>query len=138
MQNFFKFQKRVSYFETDAMGVVHHSNFLRYFEDARVAWLRERKLNHLHAQKDGIVFAVIESQVRHFKPAFFDELLEIRLQAKLEGAKIRFKYFVYNENVSYQIVSGMTLHISLGNDLKSRKPPQQIVEVLRREPWTEI
>lgn len=51
----FIYKRRVKFYETDGMQVVHHANYLRYFEEARVEYLREGKLDLTELMDEGIV-----------------------------------------------------------------------------------
>ena len=44
----FIYKREINYYETDKMGVVHHSNYIRYLEEARSKWLKELKIPMLH------------------------------------------------------------------------------------------
>ncbi len=70
---------RARFAETDAMGVVHHSSYLLYLEEARVAWMRERGHSYAELREEGIDFAVIEAFVQYRQPIRFDDLVEVHL-----------------------------------------------------------
>ena len=59
---------RVRFAETDAMGVVHHSSYLLYLEEARVAWLRATGHGYPELRAAGVDFAVIEAFVQYRQP----------------------------------------------------------------------
>ena len=128
----FSYKKYVQYYETDAMGIVHHSNYIRYFEEARVAWLRERNL----FSTDG-VFAVVETQCRHWRPAAFNDELTVQLQVRAVEAKILFEYKIISPKYERPICDGMSLHILVDKNMKVRKPPRNVLETLEKEPWIE-
>ena len=50
------FKRQVNYYETDRMGVVHHSNYLRYLEEARYVWMEEMGLPYPEFEKQGVRF----------------------------------------------------------------------------------
>ena len=64
-------QHRVQFYETDEMGIVHHSNYLRFCEEARVGWAHSLGLIDYQKKGSASMFAVYETKVRHLKPAFF-------------------------------------------------------------------
>lgn len=70
---------RVRFAETDAMGIVHHSRYLPYLEEARVEYLRH--LGHPYAalRADGVDYAVLEAYVQYRKPLRFDEEVVVHL-----------------------------------------------------------
>ena len=70
--------RSVNYYETDRMAVVHHSNYVRYFEEARVDYLRRNGLDFAELEgKYGIMFPVLEVNCRYHKFARFDDELRI-------------------------------------------------------------
>lgn len=128
----FTYKKYVQYYETDAMSVVHHSNYLRYFEEGRVAWLRHHELS-----QDEHIFAVVETQCRHHRPAYFNDELTVQLQVRRDSGKIHFQYKIFTPRYDTPICTGMTLHILVDKNLKVRKPPKHIVDLLEKEQWIE-
>jgi acyl-CoA thioester hydrolase len=70
---------RVRFAETDAMGIVHHSRYLPYLEETRVAYLRE--LGHPYAvmRAEGVDYAVLECFVQYRQPLRFDEEIDVHL-----------------------------------------------------------
>ncbi len=73
----FRHDIRVRFAETDAMGIVHHSRYLPYLEEARVAYLRDIGHPYTAWQADGIESAVLECFVRYRQPLRFDEVLTV-------------------------------------------------------------
>jgi len=70
---------RVRFAETDAMGIVHHSNYLLYLEEARVAYLRHLGRPYTEMRADGGDHAVLECFVQYRKPLAFDEEVDVHL-----------------------------------------------------------
>ncbi len=118
------------------MGVVHHSNYIRMFEDARVAWLRDRKLDQIHTPHGDLVFAVVKTSCEFLKPLRFGDVVNIHLQVQNERAKIHFKYLIKSKDTV--VAHGDTLHVAIDRDFKISKPPILLLDVLKEEPWTEI
>ncbi|WII70951.1 thioesterase family protein [Bdellovibrio sp. 22V] len=127
---------KVQFYETDLMGIVHHSNYLRFYEEARVAWAHAKGL--LDYQKPGSAshFAVYETQVKHLKPTFFGDDLEIEVQARIDGNRLVFQYRLRGRGNSTCSVA-QTVHVALGPDLKLLRLPAEIKTVVEKESWTE-
>ena len=68
---------RVRYPEVDAMGYLHHSRFLQYFEMGRVELLRSRGHAYADLERGGIFFVVAKAEVRYKAPARYDEELHL-------------------------------------------------------------
>ena len=137
----FNYLKTVQYYETDAMGVVHHSNYLRYFEEARVAWLKTSDLLQIHAPFTDLTFAVVASDCAHHSVCRFGDELSIRLQVRQEGAKIRFRYAVYAAQGAASkaalVASEHTLHVALDRNFRVCRLPTAVKAQLAREMWIE-
>ncbi len=74
---------RVRFAETDAMGIVHHSRYLPYLEEARVEYLRALGHPYTELRKDGVDYVVLEAFVQYRLPLRFDDevLVHLRLGA---------------------------------------------------------
>jgi len=75
----FHHQIRVRFAETDAMGIVHHSRYLPYLEEARVAYLRHIGHPYSEWRDNGQDSAVLEAYLRYLKPLRFDDLVDVHL-----------------------------------------------------------
>lgn len=84
---------RVRFSETDLMAVVHHTNYLRWFEMGRVAWFRQAgiDLNGLHDA--GFMVPIVEVQCKYRQSARFDDVYEIQTTLKAcSRVMIQFSY----------------------------------------------
>lgn len=133
----FKYQHQVSYYDTDAMGVVHHANYLRFFEDARVAWIYKAGLGEFHYPNVNIHFAVIESQVRHLKPAYFPDNLETFLQVRRQKLKICIQYATFSQKSEQLLALGRTDLVPVDGDQRPTRLPISARKLLESEKWTE-
>ena len=146
----FSYQRRVAFYETDAMAVVHHSNYVRYLEDARVEWMRHSGLLKHHAPEGDFVFAVHELSVSYKRPLKFDDEIVISMQAKLDGVRIRIQYIVEkvisaaaaSDDKSSQsdrllVATGKTVLIPLDNQFCPMRLPPEAREIFKNSPWTD-
>ncbi|MBX9789993.1 MAG: acyl-CoA thioesterase [Pirellulales bacterium] len=87
---------RVRYQETDAMGFVHHANYLTWFEMGRVELLRAGGGNYRQMEEDGLYLVVVRIECRYRKPARYDDVLRLRTRlARVATAKIEHDYELY-------------------------------------------
>jgi len=129
-------QHRVQFYETDEMGIVHHSNYLRFCEEARVGWAHARGLIDYQKKGSASMFAVYETRVRHLKPAFFGDEIEVQLEAKSEGVRIHIQYRLNARGQTLAVAE--TTHVSLDTNLKLTRLPSAMKQILEKEQWTEI
>src|SRR3712207_1513256 len=69
---------RVRYAETDRMGLLHHANYLVYFEQGRTELLRARGLSYKDLEDQGYLLVLTKVEVRYRRPARYDDLLTLR------------------------------------------------------------
>lgn len=89
---------RVRYDECDPMGLVHHSNYLRYFEIARTELLRASGGNYREMEEAGMLVVVARIDCRYKQAARYDDLISISVRvAKVTAAKIIHEYRITRE-----------------------------------------
>ncbi len=89
---------RVRYAETDRMGLLHHANYLVYFEQARTELLRQSGLAYKDIEDKGYLFVLTKVEVRYRKPAFYDDLLTIRTSVvRTTAVRIDHRYEVFRD-----------------------------------------
>jgi acyl-CoA thioester hydrolase len=109
----------VRFAETDAQGVAHNSNYLVWFEVARIAYLAEYAGGYQSLRDEGLESFVLESHVRYRLPAHFDDRLRIHARiGELRGARFRFDYEVTRDGEV--IADGWTSHACV--DAKTLRP----------------
>lgn len=133
----FKKNRSICFYETDAMGVVHHSNYMRFFEELRLDWLKEKGLLQWHYPRQDLVLAVVEGRCLHKKPLFLDDEIEIFAQIRLERLKIRFQYAIYSSRYNDPVALGETLHVALDSQFRVKRLPPALQQELEKEIWKE-
>jgi acyl-CoA thioester hydrolase len=126
---------RVQFYETDEMGIVHHSNYLRFCEEARVGWAHSHGLIDYQKKGSASLFAVYETRVRHIKPAVFGDEVTIELQARGQGVRIELQYRLSARG--HLVALAETVHVPLDAQLKLIRPPAAVKKILEKESWTE-
>jgi acyl-CoA thioester hydrolase len=101
---------RVIYGDTDAMGIVYYGNYMRFLEAGRVEHLRARGKAYREVEAMGYQIPVAEVQLKYFRPARYDDLVEVRVSAELTGASIRFNYRLLRQEDGELLAKGFTRH----------------------------
>ena len=84
---------RVRYAETDRMGLLHHANYLVYFEQGRTELLRAQGLAYRDLEDQGYLLVLTKAQVRYRSPARYDDLLTLRtVLVRTTHVKIEHRY----------------------------------------------
>jgi acyl-CoA thioester hydrolase len=103
---------RVRFAETDAQGIAHNSNYLVWFEIARVAYLERFAGGYQRLRDVGIEALVLESHVRYLQPAKFDDRLLVHARCvDVKGARFRYEYAI--ERAGLVIADGWTAHATV-------------------------
>lgn len=84
---------KVNYYETDKMGITHHSNYVRYMEEARISFLEQIGYSFDKLEAEGIASPVIHIECNYKKTTTFPDEIEIEVVvAKLSALKLTFGY----------------------------------------------
>jgi acyl-CoA thioester hydrolase len=124
---------RVRYAETDQMGIVHHSNYLVWFESGRSAFCRARGFSYKEMEeKDNALMVVAESYCRYKSPAFYEDELIVRTRVEeIRSRSLRFIYEIYRPSDEVILAEGETLHLVTDNNKKVRSLPEIYKEKLQ-------
>jgi acyl-CoA thioester hydrolase len=91
----FHYRRRVQFYETDAQGIVHHSNYFRYFEEARGELLRSLGYPYSQLRKDGFEVVLISASCEFLKPLYYDEEFTIELSlSHIDRFTFSFQYLL--------------------------------------------
>jgi acyl-CoA thioester hydrolase len=123
---------RVRFAETDAQGIAHNSNYLIWFELARVEYLEKYTGGYPALRAQGIESLVLESHVRYRKPAQFDDRLLIHARiAEVRGARFRFEYEV--ERDGEVLAEGWTSHACVdATTMRPTRIPPALAEAIAK------
>lgn len=120
-------QIRVRYAETDRMGLLHHANYLVYFEQARTELLRTRGASYKELEDQGYFLVIAKAEVRYKTPAHYDDVLTIRTTVtRTSPVRLEHKYEVFRDGAF--ICEGSTTLACVGRDGKLRAMPDWLVE----------
>ena len=90
---------RVRYGETDRMGLLHHANYLVYFEQARTDLLRDQGLTYREMEDQGFLLVITKAEVKYRGPARYDDELTVRTTvARTTPVRIEHRYEVLRDH----------------------------------------
>lgn len=93
-----KYIHKVQYYETDKMGITHHSNYVRWMEEARVDYLEKIGFGFDRLEAAGVVSPIVSVSCSYKKPTRFPELVTIKTRLKeAKGVRLKLAYEMYNE-----------------------------------------
>lgn len=115
----FVFERKINYYETDKMGVVHHSNYIRFLEEARCAWLESIGLPFSTLEENGVTIPVLGVNCDYKYHVTFNDIIIIKLSIKeYNGVRMKVEYEVTNKNTGHIVLLGETKHCFTNKDLK--------------------
>lgn len=121
----------VRYYETDQMGIVHHSNYIRYFECGRSDMMQKAGLPIEKIEQDGIMLPIVSVECRYKMPAMMGDRLRIVSTVKeLPTAKMVIFSEVYNQNNVLLCTGTVTLGFIDANTRRPVRCPQSILDVV--------
>jgi acyl-CoA thioester hydrolase len=110
----------IRFSETDAMGVVWHGNYLKYFEDGREAFGKEFGMEYLDIYSKGYFTPIVKSEINHKSPIYYGERAKIITSLiPSRAAKIMFEYTIINLKTNKISATGKTMQVFL--DEKTRE-----------------
>lgn len=102
---------RVSYGETDTMGVLYYAEYLHLFERGRSEFIRERGMSYREVEERGIMLPVRKVSCRYRSPARYDDLIRLRIGiSEWKKVSITFTYQLFDEEKNTLMATGMTQH----------------------------
>lgn len=115
----FTFERKINYYETDKMGVVHHSNYIRYLEEARCAWLDYLDIPFEVLEEAGITIPVLGVNCSYKYHVSFNDVIVIRLFIKeYTGVRMTVGYDVTDKTTGKTVLLGETKHCFTDLNLK--------------------
>ncbi len=105
------YERKAFYHETDQMGVIHHSNYLRWLEEARIFFLDNLGLSYKKMEEIGIISPVVSIKLDYIKPVHFDDYVLIDMKViKYTGVKMIFEYVIRDKNTNDVMVRAESSH----------------------------
>ena len=126
MDGWHETEVRVRYAETDQMGIVHHANYLIWFEAGRSDLCRAKGFSYKEMEDEADALMVVaESYCRYKSPAYYEDVLVIRTKvSEIRSRSLRFYYEVHRASDDTLLAEGETLHLVTDKDKKVRILPE--------------
>ena len=121
---------RVAFFETDAMGIVHHSNYVRFLELARIAWLDEHDRPYRAWVDEGFHIATTALELQYRAPARYDDRVAVTTWLEwVGGVSLSMAYRL--KSAAGLLATGRTEHALVDGEGRIRRPPRERLTALR-------
>ncbi len=123
----YKYIRKVQYYETDKMGITHHSNYIKWMEEARTAFLDSIGLPFKAIEEKGIVSPVTAVNVEYKKTSTYDDEINVEVSiSKFNGVKLDVRYIMVNAGNGQTVAEAYSSHCFIKNgkicSLKREEP----------------
>lgn len=126
-------QIRVRYCETDAMGVLHHSHYVSYFETGRTELFRAQGGSYRRMEEMGLLFVVAELKCRYRRPARYDDVLTLKTSVVRSGpVKLQHRYELYRDGEL--LAEGESTLACVDREGNVQKIPENLAEMTAERP----
>lgn len=113
------------------MDVVYHSNYLVWFETARIQMLDEIGIPYLEVEEQGLLIPVLSASLDYKLPAKFDDRLEIHLFMR-EKPRARFKFEYEVHRGETLLTTGTTSHGFMDRNGRGMRPPERFLQLIEQ------
>ena len=128
---------KAQYYETDQMGIIHHSNYIRWFEEARVGFLDSIGCPYSYMEEQGIVSPVLEVSCQYHSMVHFSDLVDITVSVEaFNGIKLTLKYEICDAQTGELRTTGFSRHCFMdksGKLLSLKRSYPAVYEMLCRQ-----
>ena len=115
----FEYIREINYYETDKMGIVHHSNYIRFLEEARCRWMKELGLPMEKLEELGYTIPMLEVNCKYLYPVTSGDIISIKPSiSEYNGVRMTVSYEVKNINTENEIIKATTKHCFTNKELR--------------------
>lgn len=111
------YEHQAQYYETDQMGIIHHSNYIRWFESARIWYMNQIGVDYRDMEESGIISPVLSVQCTYKSMVHFGDVVQIIPKVeKYNGVKLELSYQVLDKQSGELRTTGTSSHCFLDKD----------------------
>lgn len=124
------YEHRTQYYETDQMGIIHHSNYIRWFEEARTDMMEQMGMGYDMMEKQGIICPVLAVRCEYKSMTRFGETVQIMASLReYNGIRMTIEYTVVDKETDQIRCVGESRHCFLTRDGKPVSLKRQYIEM---------
>ena len=111
------YEHKTQYYETDQMGIIHHANYLHWFEEARIDIMEQMGMGYDMMEKQGIICPVLSIRCEYKSMSRFGETVQVLTSLKeYNGIKMALEYTVIDKETAQVRCVGESRHCFLNRD----------------------
>lgn len=126
---------KVQYYETDKMGITHHSNYVRWMEEARVAYLAEVGWDYAKLESLGVISPVVAVNVSYKKTTTFSDVVTVDVGVdEFKGVRLKMKYLM-TDSRGEVVCEAKSEHCFLdteGKPIRLKKAYPEFYDILKK------
>jgi len=123
----YNYKRKINYYETDKMGIVHHSNYIRFLEEARCSMLEAAGMPYSEFEKQGVLIPVLSVNCNYKSHVTFDDMIEIKTLIKeFNGIRLTMQYEIINKKTGDLVLTAETMHCFTNKKLKPIRLQKQL------------
>ena len=112
----YTYYRKAQYHETDQMGIIHHSNYVKWMKEARIGYMNQMGFSYKRVEEMGIISPVVEISVAYKKQVSFDDEIQISVSIKkYNGISLEFNYQFFNITKNEICTTAYSRHCFLKN-----------------------
>ena len=113
------YERKINYYETDKMGVVHHSNYIRFLEEARCYWMEKIGIPFSALEEKGVTIPVLGVNVEYKHHVTYDDTILIKVIIKeFSGVRMTVTYDVRDKKTGEKVIEAETKHCFTNKELR--------------------
>lgn len=125
------YKMRTWYSETDQMGIIHHSNYIKYFEAARCDFMRSLGLSYAEVEARGIMMPILDVASHYISPLYFDEEITVKISLYEEPkVRITFHYQIINSQGKVANTGSTTLGFMYSDTRRPTRVPEWFLKMI--------
>lgn len=125
--DYFDFEYRVRYGDTDKMGISYYANYFVWFEAARTEYFRALNLPYTECEKMGYFLPVIDTGAKYKAPSTYDDLVIVRTSvSEMKASSMKFEYDVFNKATGVKLVTGYSTHVFVDREMRPVRVPENV------------
>lgn len=126
----FTYERKINYYETDKMGIVHHSNYIRFLEEARCAHLDSIGMPYSKIEELGLMIPVLGVNCSYKYHVTFNDTIAINMKiTEFNGVRMTVKYNIINKENGNLVMNAETKHCFTDKNLKPVNTKKSCLEV---------
>lgn len=115
----FEYEREINYYETDKMGVVHHSNYIRYLEEARCKWMKQLGISMEELETMGYTIPTLEVNCEYKNHVTSGDVILIKPRiTEYNGVRMTVSYEVIDTKTNKEVIKAWTKHCFTNSELR--------------------